>query len=151
MWGVPNELRDLISKKSAEKNSLRIAWESSAQFAGSSGLSEREVALLVSATARPDQLRRLIGDLGRQSKSFLDRLLKRVDASGYTLASWLAAIELVQASLLSQGRRASLGQILGYVECCAQAVSEDASSHSLHEVVAEMLRSYGFEGDEAGA
>lgn len=73
------------------------------------------------------------------------KLARAVDESPFPLKDWIAAWLLVEEYLSTQSKRTDAVTILGYLQCCADAVRNSVPSPDFSEEVSRMLQQFGME------
>jgi len=91
------------------------------------------------------QLVEFLRELHQENISISD-LPHLIDDSSYGITDWANAY-LVFRKQLTSSTRITASSILGYLNCCSEAVNNTSSFSSFSEVVNEMLATYGFEGN----
>ena len=72
-------------------------------------------------------------------------LIVRVDASPYSRAQWLEALEEFSEWLTSQKNSAPFEQQLAYLSCCVESVVQKYPQPPLKVVLADLLARFGFD------
>lgn len=73
------------------------------------------------------------------------KLARAVDETPFLLKDWIAAWFEVEHYLATESKRADAVTILGYLQCCADAVRNSAPTPDLAEEVSRMLKQFGME------
>lgn len=120
------------------------------------GLSDEQIRQLFDACPLPRHLlpmARALGELAGEvgAEKAWKRIMRAVDGSTASLASWVEAIALFSSWLEGRGMRRNLPSIFGYLECCAEAAAKSPVPVDFPSYVRDMLGQFGFQatGDTA--
>ncbi|MFP6900145.1 MAG: hypothetical protein VCA36_04335 [Opitutales bacterium] len=75
----------------------------------------------------------------------MQEFLKAVDASDYPLEEWVTALGALDDWLRDKNRNPSIQKRIGYVACCAEAVSVFSPLPPLEDVTNDMIASHGID------
>ncbi len=117
-----------------------------------SGLEAEVFEKLARASHSPFEFNSVSIILERNARQFpnhivsFSRLAKSVDASPYSLAEWIEAIEDFYAWLKEHKSVSDLRTMLGYLECAVAAIQNKPTPPPLRELLNDMLIMYGYDG-----
>ena len=103
---------------------------------------------LVRACQSPDQFSLMVEAFDQHAKEHpqgpngFDLLAEQVDASPYSLADWIAAMETFYGWLSDKRRQAALRSMLGYLTCCSESAANHPIRPALTDLLEEMLQTY---------
>ena len=75
----------------------------------------------------------------------MQEFLKAVDASDYSLGEWVTALRALDDWLKDKDRDLAMQNRIGYVACCAEAVSVFSPLPPLEDVTHDMVTSHGID------
>ncbi len=73
------------------------------------------------------------------------KLARAIDATPFVLKDWIAAWFEVELYLTTYSKKTDAKTILGYLQCCADAVRNSVPTPDLAEEVSRMLKEFGME------
>ena len=130
-------------------------WESALVSARTSlttkTLSQRNFELLARASASPGKLTvvaRLVYQYAKarpESEDLAPMFFDAVNASPFSLADWIDAIDFFHSWLQARQRKIELLPMIKYLECCVAAPEANKSGQTLKVLVADMLEVFDYE------
>jgi len=73
------------------------------------------------------------------------KFARMVDETPFSLQDWIAAWFEVEKYLASQSKKTNAVTILGYLQCCADAVRHSTPTPEFADEVSRMLKQFGME------
>ena len=94
----------------------------------------------------PKEVRRFRLLISNIESSTLDKWLATVDESDYSLKDWVDAILAFEQWLNDQGiAEKSFLNMLGYLQCCAEMLSDHVEKPCLEQFLLQCLSDFGYE------
>ncbi len=124
------------------------AFSEGEYLAAEAHLGKPAFAKLAQACRTPDQFSQMVEAFDQYAKEHpqgpngFDLLAEQVDASPYTLADWIAAMETFYGWLSDKRRQAALQSMLGYLACCSESAANHPIRPALTDLLEEMLQTY---------
>jgi hypothetical protein len=146
------QIRALAKANAARRTQPEALWlialETLSGLVDHAHLSRSQMETLAGTANSPRHLIILL-EYARKSSSTpstLSDLIEQSDASPYSLADWLEALEVFHDKLSSDGRSTTLPMAWGFISCSTEANPHTASLQSLASIVDQMFDEFGFEG-----
>jgi len=137
-------LRGLARRRARGFTTLEDQWELALPRLASTGMGFEQVRKLAESCTGPTMASRLARVMKGDGRDGFATLVGHVDESPRNLTEWLGAIDVFYRWLERHGRSTRFGHALGYISCCCQT----DPARALTEIVAEMLETYGYAGEE---